>query len=131
MSCDGSSTKDFTCSLGPEELRERLAEIRALTRWRLRERMREGLRLMLAYDGEAEQEVRTLVSLERQCCTFLDFAMHSEGGRFIVTIAVPAAAARSIEEILSEFAGEAVTPTAQRDHGPDGFAAPNGHPPCR
>ena len=103
MSCDSSSTKIFACSLGPEELR---ADIRALTRRRLRERRREGLRLVLAYDGEAEPEVRTLVGLERQCCTFLDFAMRSEGGRFIVTITAPAAAADSIEEILSEFAGE-------------------------
>ena len=112
MTCGCESTKDLACSLGPEEFRRRLGIIRELTRRALRKRDRDGLRLKLAYDAGAETEVRELVAMERQCCGFLDFQMDREDGRFLVTITAPPEALASVEQIFSEFAGDALPPAA-------------------
>ena len=112
MTCGCEPTKDLACSLGPEEFRQRLGTIRELTRRALRKREREGLQLRLAYDAGAEREVRELIGMERQCCGFLDFQMDREDGRFLVTITAPPEAMESIEQIFSEFAGDALPPMA-------------------
>jgi len=104
MTCGCESTKPIVCSLGPEDLRQRLTVIRELNRRALRGRERDGLRLKLAYDADAEAEVRELVAMERRCCSFLDFRMNQLDGRFLVTITAPTEAADSIEKIFSEFA---------------------------
>jgi hypothetical protein len=112
MTCGCDSTKDLACSLGPAEFRQRLGTIRELTRRALRKRDRDGLQLRLAYDAGAETEVRELIGMERQCCGFLDFQMDREDGRFLVTITAPPEAMDSVEQIFSEFAGDALPPTA-------------------
>jgi hypothetical protein len=112
MACGCESTKDLACSLGPADFRERLATIRELTRRALRNRVRDGLQLRLAYDASAETEVRELVGMERQCCGFLDFQMDQNSGRFLVTITAPPEAMESVEQIFSEFAGDALPPAA-------------------
>ena len=111
MTC-GCEPRDLACSLGPAEFRERLATIRELTRRALRKRDRDGLQLRLAYDAGAESEVCELVGMERQCCAFLDFRMDHEDDCFLVTITAPPEAADSVEQIFSEFAGDALPPTA-------------------
>lgn len=103
MTCGCESTKPIVCSLGPEDLRQRLTVIRELNRRALRGRERDGLQLKLAYDADAEAEVRELVAMERRCCSFLDFRMNQLVGRFLVTITAPTEAADSIEKIFSEF----------------------------
>jgi hypothetical protein len=112
MSCGCDSTKDLACSLGPAEFRQRLATIRELTGRALRTRERNGLQLRLAYDAGAESEVRELIGMERQCCGFLDFQMDREDAGFLVTITAPPEAMDSVEQIFSEFAGDALPPTA-------------------
>ena len=112
MTCECESTKDLACSLGPAEFRRRLGTIRELTRRALRKRDRKGLQLRLAYDAGAETEVRELVGMERQCCGFLDFQMAWEDGGFLVTITAPPEAMDAVEEIFSEFAGDALPPAA-------------------
>jgi hypothetical protein len=112
MTCGCEPTKDLACSLGPEGFRRRLGTIRELTRRALRKRERDGLQLRLAYDAGAETEVRELIGMERQCCGFLDFQMDREDGCFLVTITAPPEAMDSIEQIFSEFAGDALPPTA-------------------
>src|SRR5258707_4996521 len=112
MTCGCESTKDLACSLGPAEFRQRLIYIRDLTSRVLRSRERDGLQLRLAYDATAEAEVRELVGMERQCCGFLDFTMDRKDGRLLVTITAPAEAMDSVEEIFSEFAGDALPPAA-------------------
>jgi hypothetical protein len=103
MTCGGDSTKPIACSLGPAELPRRFAFIRELNRRALREWKRDGTQLRLAYDGDAEPEVRELVAMERQCCAFLDFLMERQDRLFLVTVTAPIDATDAIAEIYSEF----------------------------
>lgn len=112
---------DLLCALGEPEFRQRLAHIRKLTRQSLRERRREGLRLTLAYDASAADELRALVAMERECCRFLDFHLADRPDRIVLTITAPAGTTQSVEDIFSEFAGEASPPSSEGDDGPDGF----------
>ncbi|MEO8716385.1 MAG: hypothetical protein ABI369_15370 [Acetobacteraceae bacterium] len=103
MVADGASK--VACTLGPTEFQHRLARIRDLTRRSLRDRERDGLRLILEYDVSAADEVRELVGMERECCGFLDFELDEQADRLLLTITAPPAAHDSIEEVFSEFAG--------------------------
>jgi hypothetical protein len=106
MTCGCESTRAIACSLEPGDLRNRLTVIHELNRRALRGRERDGLQLNLAYDANAEAEVRELVAIEYQCCSFLDFRMDQRDGSFLVTITAPIEAIDSIEEIFSEFTAE-------------------------
>jgi hypothetical protein len=104
------SSKPLACSLGSEDLSQRRRVIRELNWWALRGHERDGLQLRLTYDVDAQDEVRELVALERQCCSFLDFRMDRRDGSVLVTINAPTEATDALEEIFSELIAE--TPPA-------------------
>jgi hypothetical protein len=107
MTCGCAEAKPVACSLASGDLRERRTVIRELNRRALLARSRDGLQLRLTYDAAAEEEVRDLVALERECCSFLDFRMDHRDGHVLVTITAPIGSTEAVEEIFSELAGDA------------------------
>lgn len=89
------------CSLNANDFRERVATIRALARQSLRSAHRECGKLHLVYERSAEPNVRELVSLERRCCSFLDFAVEDAAEHILLTIIGSEAAVEAAHEIFA------------------------------
>lgn len=70
------ATADSTpivCTLSPAVMSPRFAQIRSMTHRHLRAHRLEGSSLSLTYDLAASEELHQIVSLERDCCAFLEF----------------------------------------------------------
>jgi len=74
------------CTLGTDELPQRLAEWRRLRdRARTVDRFDEGVHIALAHD-EAVDAVARLVAMEAECCAFYRFSLEVAGPRRELTI---------------------------------------------
>ena len=91
-----------TCALEPNALKTRVQQISALARESLRESRRVGAKLELVFDASAAPQVRRLVTMERECCGFLDFKLEDGVGGFVeLTISGPATAIDEIQHLFS------------------------------
>lgn len=84
-----TSTKPIVCTLSPTAMAPRLAQIRDLTRRHLRGHLFHGSTLVLTYDVAASDELRQIVSLEQECCAFLDFEIRTQADAIELRIAGP------------------------------------------
>lgn len=107
-----SASLATACTLRPEGLEGRLAEIRDLARRALLRSERNGLILRLDYRASAEGEVNALIARESECCGFLTFYVEKEGDRLRVTVAAPRHAETAAQELFDAF--EARTPEASQ-----------------
>ena len=86
----------FACSLTDRELRERRALARAslMPHVIAAVRSQEVLTVSFAASNAMREQIETFVSLERQCCGFLDFevAEQAREGRLLLTVTGPAEA---------------------------------------
>jgi hypothetical protein len=94
----------FTCSLPPAALRARREELqRELSAAVLDvERVPGGYRLWLEATPERLAQAAELIAFEKDCCSFLDFALELRAGaeRSSLTISGPAGAAAVIAAIF-------------------------------
>jgi hypothetical protein len=102
----------IVCSLTKKQLRERLDELRELSRDALISAQRDGLALRLRYKLEAEKRVRCMIEREQQCCAFLTFDLRIEVNAVALGINAPEAARQGIEHIYAQFLND---DTAQSD----------------
>jgi hypothetical protein len=95
------------CSLPPDEQGDRAAEFRALAGRALvgRERDEGAVRLSFRADPDVREAVEDLARRERECCSFLDFAVEQRNGRVTLAIAAAAAEDRAALDAFYELAG--------------------------
>jgi len=81
----------YACTLGPDELRERVAQWRELAADELERRV-EGAGLTVRYRASPDvaRRLRWLVDAERRCCPFLSFELGEEGDAIRMVVTAPA-----------------------------------------
>ena len=95
------------CTLAAEELKERRAFIRELSRAALLASRRTPLTLELTYHRSAADRVRALVRRERTCCAFLEFELAEGATGVQLTITAPERARDAAESLFAQFAATA------------------------
>jgi hypothetical protein len=108
-----TNTKLVVCTLSPKAMAPRLAQIRKLTQRYLRGHQLEGSSLQLTYDVAALEELRRIVSLEQQCCAFLDFEIRAHADAIELRIVGPDLEGDDTQWLFSQF-----LPTVQPDAAP-------------
>jgi hypothetical protein len=101
-----TSTKPIVCTLSPTAMAPRLAQIRDLTRRHLRGHLFHGSTLVLTYDVAASDELRQIVSLEQECCAFLDFEIRTQADAIELRIAGPEQEGGDTQWLFSQFLPE-------------------------
>lgn len=95
----------IACSLGAEELEDRLAEVEALGADSLLSHREEGAAHLLRFKGDARtrQRLEAILAAERECCPFLDLNLKREGDQLALSIAAPAAATAVAAALAERF----------------------------
>jgi hypothetical protein len=91
------------CSLGPEDHSARR------TRWQqIRTRAlidvfatQRGVRLIFRDDPGVEEDLRQLVSLEGECCSFADWSLRAQSGDLLLDVSADGDASAVVREMLS------------------------------
>lgn len=117
LSCGSTESMNDTalaiaCTLGADDFKGRVADIRDLARRSLRQSHREPLTLHLTYDSDALAEVRDLVAKEADCCAFLDFNLRHDAAAVHLAITAPPSAADAADELFAHFAPDLARVTA-------------------
>jgi hypothetical protein len=99
------------CTLRPEGLEGRLAEIRDIARRVLLRSERNGL-ILLDYRASAAGEVNALIARESECCGFLTFHVEKDGDRLRVVVAALRHTETAAQELFDAFEGR--TPEASQ-----------------
>jgi hypothetical protein len=86
-----SQTPPLACTLGPAEMPERAAAIRALGRDALLsvERSEAWTRLRFRHDPAIRARVETIIAAESTCCAFLGFELSEAKDAIVVTLEAP------------------------------------------
>lgn len=98
-----TNDKPIVCTLSPTAMAPRLAQIRDLTQRYLRAHQLEGSTLRLNYDVAALAELSRIVSLEQECCAFLDFEIHAHADSVELRIAGPDQEGGDTQWLFSQF----------------------------
>jgi hypothetical protein len=101
MSTD--STPPMACSLRPGEFNARQERIASLARRSLLHQHQDGRTLTVRYARSVSMELRELVTLERECCAFLQFQLHEDGDAIELQITAPREAEASAAPLFSAF----------------------------
>lgn len=97
----------IACTLPLEELGQRYALIRELSRGALLRSHRTALTLHLTYDHSVAARVRQLVRQEQSCCAFLVFELAEDAEGVQLVITVPEQARDAADLIYAQFLAEA------------------------
>ena len=94
-----TNSSEFTCSLTGDKFRKRRAMARKFLVPHIikTEKLASGLRLTFPDTDALRSRVDTFVSLERQCCRFLAFAVTPPGDGLSLTIEGPPEAHTTLE----------------------------------
>lgn len=98
-----ATSEAATCTLAPEGLRERLADIRRLARRARLWSERGDLTVRVAYAIAERAAVDALIAAETECCPFLRFSVHTAGAEYVLTAATDTHAASAAAEIFDAF----------------------------
>ena len=98
--------KPIVCTLSPTAMAPRLAQIRDLTRRHFRSHLFDGSTVKLTYDLAASDELRHIVSLEQECCAFLDFEIRTQADAIELIIAGPEQEGGDTQWLFSQFLPE-------------------------
>lgn len=93
----------IACTLSAGELKTRMTWIANLNKTALKELRRDGLKLALAYELSARDDVLQMVRDEEACCSFLTFAVQEELSSIRVIIEVPEAVRNAADEVFAPF----------------------------
>lgn len=95
----------IACTLSPDGLAARQAEIRAVSREALISKHQDGPRAVLRFAAGAgvRERVAAIVAAEARCCAFLDMELADEPDALRLAIEAPADALPVLEELLRSF----------------------------
>jgi hypothetical protein len=101
-----TDAKPVACSLSAGDLEQRLAAIAAIGADSLIARSVEGGRHELRFraDATTRERLEAIVAAEAECCSFLDLALHEDGGELVLSIAAPTDAQPIADELAAAFA---------------------------
>jgi len=99
-----SSDLPIACSLSASELPRRLAELGAIGREGLRAVEPDGV-LRFAAVPSLRERLEAVIAAELECCPFLEFELHEDGGGLLLSIAGPEEAEPFVRELIDAFAG--------------------------
>jgi hypothetical protein len=90
------------CSLGADELKQRLAVIAEIGADSLISRDIEGDRHLLRFraNAAARRRLEGIIAAEAECCSFLDLSLSEEEGELVLSIAAP----KDAQALADEFA---------------------------
>ena len=93
----------IACTLTPEQLSGRRADLAELARRSLRSRapIAGGERLLFAPGTEVEAQLRDVVAAEAACCAFLTMDLRPGADTIILDVTGPAEAAPIIRELFA------------------------------
>ena len=94
------------CSLGADELSQRLAEMSALGKDALMSVSPDGT-LRFRADEPTRRRLEAIVAAESQCCSFLGFELNEDDGDLALTIVAPEGAEPVAAGLVEAFAAEA------------------------
>ena len=102
-----TDTKPVACSLGADDLDQRLAAIAELGADSLIGKSVEGGRHLLRFcaDAAARTRLEEIVAAEAECCSFLDLSLREDAGELVLSIAAPADAQSLADELARAFGG--------------------------
>lgn len=106
-SCGPDAAEVIACSLGAGDFKARTKSIRELAERSLVSARREGLVLSLTYARNAADEVRDLVTKERECCPFLVFKFSDDLQGVHLRITAPQQAVDAADLLFAHFAPDA------------------------
>lgn len=109
---DRTNSKPIVCTLSPTAMAPRLAQIRNLTQRYLRAHRLEGSSLQLTYDVAGLDELHQIVSLEQECCAFLDFEIRAHADSIELHIVGPNQEGGDTQWLFSQFLPTAPPATA-------------------
>lgn len=90
----------IACSLAPEEQDGRAEEWRELARSALRRKEPTDNGIRLHFEIKAEEAVRELSRLEKQCCPFFEFAYSRSADEFVLEVTCPPEARPILETLV-------------------------------
>ena len=100
---EASNEETVACTLGPGELSDRRAVWQRLAERALRElrSMPHGVRLVFAASQEVEGQLRELVRLEADCCSFADWRVRRSGDELIVDVTAAGDGVTAVQALFS------------------------------
>lgn len=98
-----TTSDSIACTLTLGDRAERVAWIAALNRAHLRHHRQDELRLELTYGLAATAEVDELVRRERECCSFLRFAVEQRSDVLLLRIEAPRETREVIDAVFEPF----------------------------
>jgi len=100
-------TKDvpIACSLGADELSERLAELRAIGRDAALAVSPDGV-LHFRAGAATRARLEAIIAAESRCCPFVGFDLRERDGALLLSISAPEGAEPVASDLVSAFAAE-------------------------
>ena len=95
----------IACTLTPAGMTDRAAWLQRLGRASLRGGERTDTGLALQFDAAAEDEVRTWVKAESECCAFLSFAVDRTGDELRLAVTGPPGSETVLDGLLAALTG--------------------------
>lgn len=98
----------IVCSLDADELKQRLAEIRAVGADALGDvqSLPGQAVLRFAASQETRRHLEAIVAAEARCCAFLSFDLREEPGAIVMTISAPEGAEPVVRDLVGAFSGK-------------------------
>ena len=93
----------IACTLGTDDLGQRLAWIRQVTDRSLVSHQLDAATLRLTYRNDALQDLEQIVAKERECCAFLHYTLETSTDVVRLTIRAPADAASQARWLFDQF----------------------------
>jgi hypothetical protein len=95
------------CSLGPEDHAARLQGWQEIRARALIDALatRRGVRLIFRNDPGVEEDLRQLVSLESECCSFADWSLRVHSGDLVLDVSADGDASAVVREMLGVMNG--------------------------
>ena len=100
----------ISCTLSPDDMPKRAAEIRALGREALLsvERSEAGATLRFRGDPVTRARVERIVAAESKCCAFIDFELSGSDDPLVLTLRTKAGAEPALHMLVDLFAADGV-----------------------
>jgi PAS domain-containing protein len=96
----------IACSLGADELPQRLAEMAAIGLESLLSVSPDGV-LRFRGDAGTRERLEGIIAAESACCSFLGFDLGEEAGALVLTVTAPEGAEPLARDLVNAFAGDA------------------------
>jgi hypothetical protein len=103
-----NSSAVIACTLSPDDMPRRAAEIGALGRETLLAVERSEARATLRFrrDPATRARVERIVALESECCAFIDFELSDTGNALVLTLQTPNGGEPALHMLVDLFSAD-------------------------